>query len=385
MPSARRTRTGKQFPAERFHRMESRSPWRTALPGGDWIRTMSDFEKVYAFQSLYNAYRLAARGKHSREDVIRFEMNLAENLWWLHDALEDGSYRPAPYNHFTIHDPKTREIQALSFADRVVQRSLCDNTLRPWIDARLIYDCAACRKGKGTHFAMDRLSEFLRAYYRQYGSKGYALKCDIRKYFDSVDHKVLKARLRHFPDPRTREFLYMIIDSYHTEPGKGLPMGNQSSQWFALYYLDGVDRMIKEKYRIKYYTRYMDDLVLLHPDKTVLNQCLREIRAYAAEALKLEFNQKTQITPIAQGIDYVGWRFYLTDTGKVIRYLRTCAKKRFKRRLKLFQKQYAARQIDYDSISQSLSSYSGHLKHGHTWKLRKKAYANLVLIRHNPE
>jgi retron-type reverse transcriptase len=92
---------------------------------------MTDYEKVYDFQSLYNAYQLAARGKHGRPDVIQFEMNLPENLWRLHDELESGTYRPAPYNHFTIHDPKTREIQALSFADRVVQRSLCDNALRP--------------------------------------------------------------------------------------------------------------------------------------------------------------------------------------------------------------------------------------------------------------
>ena len=349
------------------------------------MKTMSDFEKVYAFQSLYNAYRLAARWKHGREDVIRFEMNLSENLWRLHDVLADGSYRPAPYKHFTIHDPKTREIQALSFADRVVQRSLCDNALRPWIDPRLIYDCAACRQGKGTHFAMDRLSEFLRAFYRQYGARGYALKCDVRKYFDSVDHEVLKARLRRYPDPDTRAFLCRIIDSYNADTGKGLPMGNQSSQWFALYYLDGIDRIIKEEYRIKYYTRYMDDLVLLHPDKAVLNQCLAEIRAYAADTLKLEFNQKTQIAPMAQGIDYVGWRFYLTDTGKVIRRLCTSAKKRYKRRLKLFQRQYAEWEIDFDRIKQSLASYRGHLKHGHTWKLNKKLYRNLVFVRHRPE
>lgn len=346
---------------------------------------MTDYEKVYDFQSLYNAYQLAARGKHGRPDVIQFEMNLPENLWRLHDELESGTYRPAPYNHFTIHDPKTREIQALSFADRVVQRSLCDNALRPWVDARLIYDCAACRPGKGTHFAMDRLSEFMRAYYRQHGAEGWALKCDVRKYFDGVDHEALKARLRRYPDPRTRAFLYRIIDSYHADTGKGLPMGNQSSQWFALYYLDGIDRIIKEKYRIKYYTRYMDDLILLHPDKAVLNRCLAEIRAYAEDTLKLEFNQKTQITPIAQSVDYVGWRFYLTDTGKVIRRLRTSAKKRYKRRLKLFQRQYADWEIDFDSIKQSLASYRGHLKHGHTWKLNRKIYRNLVFVRHRQE
>lgn len=133
---------------------------------------MGDYEKIYSFQNLYRAYKLMARSKRHKRDVISFELNLSESLWRLHDALESKTYRPAPYYHFTIHDPKTREIQALRFADRVVQRSLCDNALRPWFEARLIYDCAACRKGKGTHFAMRRLSEFMRSYYRQHGAKG---------------------------------------------------------------------------------------------------------------------------------------------------------------------------------------------------------------------
>lgn len=346
---------------------------------------MSEYEKIYSFQNLYRAYKLSARSKRHKKDVISFELNLSENLWRLHDALESKTYRPAPYYHFTIHDPKTREIQALRFADRVVQRSLCDNVLRPWFDVRLIYDCAACRKGKGTHFAMNRLTEFMRSYYRQHGGRGWILKCDVRKYFDSVDHVALKARLRRYPDPDVQEMLYRIVDSYNPDTGKGLPMGNQSSQWFALYYLDGIDRIIKEKYLIKYYTRYMDDLVLLHPDKETLERCRAEIREVAGWELKLEFNQKTQIIPISQGVDYVGWHFYLTDTGKVIRRLRTGNKRRFKRRLKLFQRQYAARKTDLDAIKRSLASYRGHLMHGHTWKLSKKLFGKFVLVRPSME
>ena len=342
---------------------------------------MPEYEKIYRFENLYKAYRLAARGKRHKQAVISFELNLSENLWRLHDELEDRSYRPSPYYHFTIYDPKTREIQALSFPDRVVQRSLCDNVLRPWFENRLIYDCAACREGKGTHFAMRRLSDFLGEFYRKHGTDGYILKCDIRKYFDSVDHEVLKWQLRRFPEKEMREYLYRIIDSYHADTGKGLPMGNQSSQWFALYYLDRIDRIIKEKYRIPWYTRYMDDLVLLHPDKDLLKQCLAELRAYATSVLKLEFNQKTQIFPVSQGVDYLGWHFYLTDTGKVIRRLRTGNKRRFKRRLRRFRREYTEGRTDAAAIRRSLVSYNGHLRHGHTWKLRKKIYRNFVLSR----
>ena len=342
---------------------------------------MAEYEKIYQFENLYHACRLAASGKRHKPDVIRFELNLTENLWKLHDELKNGNYHPSPYHHFTIHDPKTREIQALIFRDRIVQRSLCDNILRPWFEKRLIYDCAACREGKGTHFAIRRLSEFLREFYRKHGTEGYILKCDVRKYFDSINHEVLKWRLRKYPDKEVREFLYQIIDSYHKDDGKGLPMGNQSSQWFALYYLDGVDRIIKEKYQIHWYTRYMDDLVLVHKDKELLKSCLTEIREYAEKVLKLEFNEKTQIFPISQGIDYLGWHFYLTDTGKVIRRLRNSNKHRFKRRLKRFKWEYAKGLINLSDITPSLVSYNGHLMHGHTWKLRKHIYRHFVLSR----
>ena len=346
---------------------------------------MSEYEKLYRFENLYRAYRLAARGKRHKAEVICFEMDMSRQLWALHDALESKTYRPSPYYHFTIHDPKVREIQALSFPDRVVQRSLCDNILRPWFDKRLIYDCAACRQGKGTHFAMARLSAFLDEFYRRHGTKGYFLKCDIRKYFDSVDHDVLKWQLRKLKDREVRDFLYQIIDSYNADTDKGLPMGNQSSQWFALYYLDAIDRIIKEKHRIRWYTRYMDDLVLLHPDKVALQNCLADIREYAETVLKLEFNQKTQIFPVSQGVDYLGWHFYLSDTGKVIRRLRTVSKRRFKRRLACFRREYAAGEIELDAIQRSLASYTGHLVHGHTWKLRKKLYGRFVLARPSSE
>lgn len=312
-------------------------------------------------------------------------MNLAENIWKLHDALKNRRYRAAPYHRFIVHEPKEREIQALTFADRVVQHSLCDNILRPYIDNRLIYDCAACRVGKGTHFAMDRLSGFFRDFYKKHGTKGYILKCDVRRFFDSIDHDVLKYRLRKFPDKEMREFLYCIIDSYHGDTGKGLPMGNQSSQWFALYYLDGIDRLIKEKYRVSYYTRYMDDLVILHESKEYLQKLLAEMLQMAETELKLSFNEKTQIFPMSQGVEYLGWHFYLTDTGKVIRRLRQSNKRRFKSRLKQFKKQYRRGEIEYDAISRSLVSYMGHLTHGHTWHLRRKLLADFVLTRASKE
>lgn len=146
------------------------------------------------------------------------------------------------------------------------------------MERHLIYDNAACRKDKGTLFAMNRLNEFLYSHYRIHGRKGYFLKCDIRKFFDNIDHEVLKNSLtRIVDDDRTLRLLFNIIDSYETASGKGIPMGNQTSQWFALYYLDPLDRLVKEKLRIKYYTRYMDDMILISENKEVLKEALAEI------------------------------------------------------------------------------------------------------------
>ena len=187
-------------------------------------------------------------------------MNAGANAALLAEELRTETYHISGYYHFTIHDPKVREIYALHYRDRIVQHSLCDNILAPYFETHLIFDNAACRTGKGTLFAINRLNRFLHEHYRKSGTKGYFLKCEIRKFFDSIDHRKLKDKLNAVvDDPRTLRMLYQIIDSYQVSPGKGIPMGNQTSQWFALYYLDGMDRLVKEKHRIRHYTRYMDD------------------------------------------------------------------------------------------------------------------------------
>ncbi|MDR3298693.1 MAG: RNA-directed DNA polymerase [Candidatus Accumulibacter sp.] len=342
----------------------------------------SDFENLCAFETLYAAHCAARRGKRHKSDVIRFEADLANQLWTLKTDLESGRYTVGGYKRFVINDPKTREIQALSYADRVVQHALCDKVLAPFFEKRLIYDNCACRVGKGTGFGVARLSAFLREHYRRYGARGWILKADVRQYFPSIDHAVLLSRLRrHIPDPRIMALLETIIDSFHGAPGKGLPMGNQTSQWFALYYLDPIDRLVKEQRRVPHYTRYMDDMVLLSPDKADLQECLRQMREKCRAELRLELNQKTQIFPLENGVDYLGWHFYLTPQGKVVRALRTAAKQRLKRRLKKLQYAYAMGELDIPDIKCRVAAGNGHLKRGHTWHLRKRLYGKTVFQR----
>ena len=336
------------------------------------VETARFYNKVTDICNLYEAHRAARRGKMGISQVIEFEMNLARHLFALHRSLVRNTYRLRGYYTFMVHDPKVRTIHALHYADRVVQHCICDQVLAPELERRLIYDNAACRIGKGTDFALNRLTGFFVDFYRKHGTQGYILKCDIRKFFDNIDHDVLKQKLlRVFgEDEPFMGLLNHIIDSFEVTPGKGLPLGNQTSQWFAIYYLDSFDRRIKEYHRIKYYSRYMDDCIIIHHDKSFLKQVQQDLKEYIQNTLHLEFNSKTQIFPIQNGVDYLGWHYYLTQIGKVIKKLRTANKKKYKRRLKYLQKMETSHQITMSKVREVLASYYGHLAHGHTYKLQ---------------
>ena len=344
---------------------------------------MRDFEKVYDFYNLYKAHLKARRGKQCAREVVDFELNLAARLTELSESIRDGSYSLSDYYEFKVYDPKIRNIHALHYKDRVFQHCLCDEVIAPLIERKLIYDKAACRKEKGTHFAMGRLSHFMSSYYwKENSANGYVLKCDIRKYFENIDHEILKNKLaKVFSDPDILRLIFMIIDSYEIRPGKGLPLGNQSSQWFALYYLDSLDRLVKEKLKVSFYTRYMDDAVLIHQDRDYLKYCLECMDDHLRNHLGLEFNQKTQIVPMRSGVDYLGFHFYLTDSGKVIRKMRTSAKKRFKKKLKLMKNAYSAGKMELEDITPVIVSYKAHFAHGHNHGLMKNALNSFVLHR----
>lgn len=341
---------------------------------------MTDYEKICDFKNLYRAHTVARRGKRHTHEVIEFEMNLADNLTGISDSLKNGTYTMSGYYSFMVHDPKDRIIHALHYCDRVVQHCICDEVLAPTLDKKLIYDNAACRIGKGTHFALDRLSGFLHDYYKSHGAEGYFLKCDVRKFFDNIDHAVLKEKLKRvFTDERLRLLLFQIIDSFENTPGKGLPLGNQTSQWFAIYYLDGFDRLVKENLHIKYYSRYMDDCVLIYHDRDYLKDCLLKMQSYIENDLHLSLNNKTEIFPLKNGVDYLGWHFYMTENGKVIRKVKQQTKYKYKRKLKYLQSAYANGNVDLQEINQVLASYRAHLAHGNTYNLQAKILRGFIL------
>ena len=341
-----------------------------------------NYQELFTFENLYQAHKNARKGKRNKKDVILFELELSKNLWDLYDALSSQTYSPCAYQKFYVFEPKKREIQALPYKDRVVQHVLADHYLYPLLTSKLIYDNGACQKGKGTDFSLNRLTSFFTDFYKKSHLNGYILKADIRKYFPSIQHDVLKQKLnRIVEDKDILQLLFRIIDSYENTPGRGLPMGNQTSQLFALYYMDSLDRLCKEKLRLKFYVRYMDDIVILHPDKIFLITCLEMMRQYVQDELKLEFNEKTHIFPLKNGVDFLGFHFYMTDTGKVIRKLRDTSKKKFKHRLRKLKRQYAMGEVDTADIQRILPGYHGHLARGHTYRLKKAVFRDFILKR----
>ncbi len=218
------------------------------------------YEKIYDFDNLYRAFRLARRGKRWKTATAKFEVNLLENLLRLNRELQDKTYELSEYYTFKVYEPKERDIMSNSFRDKIVQRSLCDNVLEVLLKKNFIYDNYASQSGKGTDFGLNRLDKFMHSYYRRYGADGWVLKCDIRKYFYRIPHNYLKRILEtYIPDKDVWWLLEYIIDSTDSP---GIPIGNQSSQLFAILALSPLDHFIKERLGIKYYGRYMDDFTL---------------------------------------------------------------------------------------------------------------------------
>ncbi len=332
---------------------------------------MQEYEKIYAFENLYNAHQKVRRGKGEKESAIKFEVNALEGVLLLEKQLKTKTYTLAPYHCFNVYEPKERLVMANSYKDKVVQHSLCDNVLEPILTKSFIYDNYAAQKGKGTDLGLQRLKYFMQRYYRvHHTADGWVVKCDIKKYFYNIRHDVLKAQLRKFIScSDTLWLLDMIIDS--TEGNVGIPIGNQSSQLFALLYLSGLDHYIKEKLGVKFYGRYMDDFYLIFREKDQAKECLNLITEYI-EDLGLSFNNKTQIYPLRNGIDFLGFHTYLTDSGKVVMKLRRGSKTKMRRCLKKNRKLLDQRGVEYEHIRCSYVSWRGHALRGDCYHLIKE-------------
>ena len=322
---------------------------------------------IHDFQNLRMAARKASKGKRHKPEVQEFLYNLEYELIDIQQDLQEKRYEPSPYRTFVIHDPKQRTIAAAPFRDRVVHHAIC-RVIGPCLERSFLPDSYACREGKGTHRAILRAQEYARRFQ-------YYVKCDIRKYFDSIDQGVLMSILRRkFKDPELLWLLGRILETWPVcedegeadHPRKGVPIGNLTSQYFANLYLDPVDHLMKDRLGLPGYIRYMDDILLLAHDKESLHEAASTMLRFIEAELGLEL-KTFYLKPTWEGIRFLGFHIF----PGMIRLQRQNWN-RFKRKFLLRQNQYAQGKIDPEYFVQSIAGLFGHIQHGDTWNLRRR-------------
>lgn len=240
--------------------------------------------------------------------MAAYQKDLRKNIQMLHNILAAGHYEHQKYERFIIHDPKQREIHKATVEDRVVHQAIV-TAIEPFFEPRFIYDSYSCRIGKGTHAGVKRLQTFLRQVSKNDTQKVYVLKCDIRKYFASIDHeKLLEFVARRVPDDAVLELIRSIILSHNGATGKGIPLGNITSQLFANIYLHELDWFVKQTLGVKHYIRYCDDFVVVSTDKQYLENLIKPLCLFLQYELQLDLHPtKVSICPWRQGVDFLGY------------------------------------------------------------------------------
>lgn len=298
-----------------------------------FCREFDDFDTVFSYDHLYQSYRRSRTGVAWKASVQKYITQAPLMVNKTYEELQDGTFRSDGFYEFDLNERgKTRHIRSVTIKERVVQRCLCDHALVPVLSRSFIYDNSASLKGKGYHFAIKRLCKSLRRHYRKYGTDGYVLLFDFSKFFDNIPHGLCKNILReNFSDPRIISLTDHFIDMFGE---KGLGLGSQISQIFALASADRLDHYIKEALQIKDYGRYMDDGYLIHRDKKYLKKCLSDIRKMCKKLGIVLNEKKTQIIPLHHGFTWLKCHFYITGSGKVIKKISRKSVSRARRKLK---------------------------------------------------
>jgi retron-type reverse transcriptase len=325
------------------------------------------WNKFIAWENLVLAAKKSRKGKRAKRTVQRFEYSYEFELLKLQRQLEEGIYQPGRFRSHWIYEPKKRMISAAPYRDRVVPHALM-NVLEPILDKHFHDHSYACRKGKGTHAASERLVHLMKR-------NRYYLQCDIQKFFPSIDHEILKRLFRkRIKDTRLLRLMDLFVDTSNVqEPSiqwfandtlfspinnvKGLPIGNLTSQWFANWMLDGLDHYITSHLGAGHYVRYCDDFIVLHKDKAFLKELSVKIQTYL-DTMRLKLHTgKLAINPVISGVTFVGYR-----TWSYKRLIRKSNILRHRRRLRWMQKMYKNGELSFDDIAQRLNSWMAHAR-----------------------
>lgn len=328
------------------------------------------FDSIISPENLFSAWDAFKKGKQGKSDVQRFEWKLEENIFKLHRDLKDKVYKHGDYQGFYISDPKRRHIHKATVRDRILHHAVF-TVLNPIFEPMFIPNSFSCRIGKGTHKGIDILDRILRQVSSNSFKPCFVLKCDVKKFFETVDHSILLSMIRkRIKDVDAMCLLEEIIESFISQYStlfgrKGLPIGNLTSQLFANIYLNEFDQFIGHKLKVKQYIRYTDDFVVVAEEKLYLKSLVVPIRSFLSENLALELHpKKVSIRELHQGIDFLGYVVFPHH-----RILRTKTRQRIFRKLKKRVEEYKNGIITKQTLEQSLQSYFGVLSHADTHKL----------------
>jgi retron-type reverse transcriptase len=317
------------------------------------------FEDIISVENLLGAWRKFLRGKRHKPDVQEFGLHLMDNIFSLHRGLVNRTYKHGGYQSFNISDPKPRNIHKASVRDRLLHHAVY-RVLCPYFDRKFISDSFSCRIEKGTHKALARFRAFAYKVSKNNTKTCWVLKGDIRKFFASVDQDILTDIIKiHIQDNSVLWFLDAIIRSFHsTQGGKGLPLGNLTSQLLVNVYMNEFDQFVKHELKVKYYLRYADDFVTFSDNKWYLEGLILQIDMFLRERLGLVLHpQKISIGTLASGVDFLGWVHFPDH-----RVLRTATERRMIKRMAENQE------------PGTLVPYLGLLRYGNAEKLKKRVY-----------
>ena len=314
------------------------------------------FEEIVSLENLFEAWEDFIRGKRNKKDVQNFHEHLFDEIPALYEDLISGQYQHSSYYHFRICDPKTRDIHKAEVRDRLLHHAI-HRKLYPFFASTFIADSFSCQNGKGLHRAIDRFQTMTRSVTTNHSKTGWALKCDIQKFFASVDHNILLDILgMYIQDQKILSLLASIIESFHTLSGKGIPLGNLTSQLFSNIYMNEFDQFMKHKMKTKNYIRYADDFLILSMDKIWLINLIPQMELFLSERLGLHLHpKKIFLKTFASGIDFLGWVHFPYH-----RILRTSSKKRMVKNFK------------HSSTPSVLASCLGLMSHGDTFEIRQQ-------------
>ena len=318
------------------------------------------FEDIVSLENLLESWKEFLRGKRKRKDVQEFGLSLMDNIIGLHNELANHTYSHGPYQAFRINDPKPRQIHKSLVRDRLLHHAIY-RQLYPFFDRVFIPDSFSCRLNKGGHKALNRFRQFGYKVGKNNTQTCWILKCDIRKFFENINHEILIIILKEYiTDKNIIWLLEEIVESFSSASGRGLPLGNLTSQLFVNIYMNKFDQFIKHKLKVKYYIRYADDFVIFSHDKSWLEKLLPKIGDFLSEYLKLDIHpDKVFIKTLVSGVDFLGWVHFPKH-----RVLRTTTKRRMFKR------------IASNDTSETFNSYLGLMKHGNTHKLQKMVLSN---------